>query len=195
MPVVNDDGAVVGVIAGSDVIALETGSVPPAPQGRRRFFRKGRVERPAKLHGRIASDVMTMPAITMEPYRSVGAAAQTMLERKIHRIPIVSHGNLIGIITASDLVRAFARTDEEIAKEVRDKMRYWLDLASDSGHVEVAIDSQVISLHGTVARRSTAFELAEAAAAVPGVIDVHSDVDWIEDDSKPARDFGLRVYW
>ena len=195
MPVVDDDGAVVGVIAESDVIAKETGAPLPVRQGRRWLLRRRKGERPLKFLGKVAADVMTSPAVTMEPYRSVATAAQVMLERGIHRVPVVRHGRLVGIVTASDLVRAFARGDEEIEHELRDELRYRLDIAGDPGEIDVQIAAAAVSLQGTVRRRSTVADLEDAAAAVPGVIDVRSNLGWIDDDLNPSRNVGRHERW
>jgi CBS domain-containing protein len=193
LPVVDGNGAVVGVVAESDLIAKETGTPLPVRRGRLPWRRHR--EGVPKFHGKVAGDVMTSPAITMEPYRSVAAAAQMMLDGRIHRLPIVGYGQLVGIVTASDLVRAFARGDEEIAHDLRDEMRYRLDIAGDPGEIDVQIDEAAVSLHGTVRRRSTISDLEEAAAAVPGVIEVRSELGWLDDDLKPTRNAGRHEYW
>ena len=137
---------------------------------------------------------MTVPAITMEPYRSVAAAAETMTEHRIHRIP-VTHGKLIGVVSSGDLVRAFARPDDEVAAEVRDEVRYRLDVIGDSRQVDVSFDDGRVTLVDTVALRSTADSLIEVAGAVPGVLDVRSKVAWLRDDSKPDRNLYTPTDW
>ena len=63
---------------------------------------------------------MTSPAITIPPYESVAEAARIMCERGVNRLPVVKDERLVGIITRADLVRAFTRSDEEIAREIRE---------------------------------------------------------------------------
>ena len=54
-----------------------------------------------------------------------------MMENGIKRLPIVdADGTLVGIVTRSDLVRAFARTDAEIEREIREEIvtrTLWID--------------------------------------------------------------------
>ncbi len=50
---------------------------------------------------------MVEPAITIGPDQSIGEAARLMLDRKIGGLPVVDGGKLIGIVTETDLLRAF----------------------------------------------------------------------------------------
>jgi acetoin utilization protein AcuB len=45
--------------------------------------------------------------ITITPYYSVGDAARLMLKHKIGGLPIVADGTLVGIVTTTDLLKAF----------------------------------------------------------------------------------------
>ena len=53
-----------------------------------------------------AKDIMSGPLITIEEYADIEQASKLMLKNKIKKLPVVSDGNLIGIITTSDIVRA-----------------------------------------------------------------------------------------
>ena len=53
--------------------------------------------------------VMTRSVITIEPDRPARDGAQLMLDHKIGALPVLDGGRLVGIITETDLVRAFAR--------------------------------------------------------------------------------------
>ncbi|HLC24846.1 MAG TPA: CBS domain-containing protein [Nitrosopumilaceae archaeon] len=53
------------------------------------------------------SKVMTSPVVYMGPEESVLKASEIMLEKKIRKIPIYDSGKILGIITATDLVRFF----------------------------------------------------------------------------------------
>ena len=52
-------------------------------------------------------DVMTKFVITVEPGRPVEEAARLMLEHRIGALPVVEDGLLVGILTETDLLRAF----------------------------------------------------------------------------------------
>lgn len=53
--------------------------------------------------------VMTKAVVTVDPRRDARGAAQLMLDHKIGALPVVDGGTLIGIITETDLLRAFVK--------------------------------------------------------------------------------------
>ena len=61
------------------------------------------------------SEVMTRSVITIGPDREARDAAQVMLEHKIGALPVVDHGRLIGILTETDLLRAFVKIADDTA--------------------------------------------------------------------------------
>ena len=50
---------------------------------------------------------MRTPLITVTPHNKVEDAALLMLKHKIGGLPIVAEGKLVGIVTTSDLLKAF----------------------------------------------------------------------------------------
>ena len=78
---------------------------------------------------------MTSPAVTIGADRRVEAAAELMIDEE--REPAAGRpeaGKLVGIVTRADLVRAFARSDAEIAQEIREdivKRTMWLEAGGD----------------------------------------------------------------
>jgi len=55
--------------------------------------------------------VMTRTVITVGPDRHAREAAQIMLEHKIGCLPVLDGERLLGIITETDLLRAFVRSE------------------------------------------------------------------------------------
>ena len=53
--------------------------------------------------------VMTKYVITIGPHRHVREAARLMLDHKIGALPVVDGGRLAGIVTETDLLRAFVK--------------------------------------------------------------------------------------
>ena len=51
--------------------------------------------------------VMSKDVVTTESDREAWEAAQVILDRKIGALPVVDRGQLVGIITETDLLRAF----------------------------------------------------------------------------------------
>src|SRR5690606_23773279 len=135
------------------------------------------------------AESMTSPAITIGPDRPIREAAALMVDRKINRLPVVADGNVIGIITRSDMVRAYLRLDEEILHLVRDdviRRTLWLDPSS----FEIGVSEGIVRISGTIDRRSTARILEKLIALVEGVVEVQSTLEWELDDTtlEPAGD-------
>lgn len=51
-----------------------------------------------------ARDIMTVDPVTVTPETSVVEAAELMVERGVGALPVMLHGNLVGIVTESDLI-------------------------------------------------------------------------------------------
>lgn len=181
LPVVEGD-EVVGVISEADLLVKER-SGP-----RERGGLLGRLlDRPAareklKLEARLAGEAMTAPAITVPAYWSVAGTAERMLTEGINRLPVVSQGRLVGIVTRADLVRAFARSDAEIERELQEQITLEQELAYDRNAVDVQVRDGETTLSGRVDRRSLAELLPRIVARVPGVVRVQSELTWGEDD-------------
>ncbi|HET9460313.1 MAG TPA: CBS domain-containing protein [Sphingomicrobium sp.] len=65
------------------------------------------------------SEVMTSPAITAEPSTPVLAAMAMMTERRIRHLPVVSGGELVGIVSIGDLVKYRMDRIEQEAEALR----------------------------------------------------------------------------
>ncbi len=59
--------------------------------------------------------VMTESVITVGPDRQARDAAQLMLDHRIGALPVMDGGHLVGIVTETDLLRAFVRSADETA--------------------------------------------------------------------------------
>jgi len=53
--------------------------------------------------------VMSKSVVTIESGREASEAAQLLLDHKIGALPVVDRGHLVGIITETDLLRAFVK--------------------------------------------------------------------------------------
>ena len=187
VPVIGERLDVLGVVSEADIVAKEAGR--PGPAERRPFawlLGGGRVDE-RKLAARTAAEAMTTPAVTIETGRRVPEAARLMTERGIKRLPVVdADGALVGIVTRTDLVRAFARSDREIERDLRDTVlrTLWIE---EPG-LGVRVERGEVRLWGRIQRRSDAELLEVFATRVPGVVAVHSTLRWAWDDQKPAKD-------
>ena len=181
LPVVGDDGEVVRVVSEADVLAKERPE-PEEPGALARLLARRDLGAEGKAAARTAGEAMTSPAITIEPYWTIPSAAQIMLEHGINRLPVVHQGRLVGIVTRADLVRAFARSDEEIAREISEQVSLHEALGLENGTIDVQVRNGETTLAGSVRRRTEADILPKLVAKVPGVVTVRSELIWTEDD-------------
>jgi CBS domain-containing protein len=179
LPVVDGEGTLLGIVSERDLLFKESGWVGDYP-------RYGRPGSPlasggaGRVDAHLVGEAMTTLATTIEPERSVTAAARLMLEQDVNRLPVVEDGDLVGIVTRADLVRAFTRADAEIAREIAELAADKLRLDTRTIGVEVA-DGEV-TLTGTIDSRADAARLPALVAQVPGVVDVRTDVRSWDDD-------------
>jgi osmotically-inducible protein OsmY len=87
----------------------------------------------------------------------------------VNRFPVVRQGRLVGIVTRADLVRAFARSDEQIASDIREMVALQQELSRDQQPVEVRIEAGEVTLAGEVRRSDEAIVLPKMVRTVPGV--------------------------
>lgn len=183
VPVVGADGRILGVVSEADIVLGEQG--PARAHGRLlRWIVDGGQANDERLTARSAGEAMTQPAITIRGGADVSLAARSMMDAGIKRLPVVDgEGRVVGIVTRSDLVRAFARSDTELEQEIRGTIRdaLWLDHPE---LVEVRVDQGVAVLEGTVDRRSDVELLRLFVARIPGIVSVRSTVEWAWDDRK-----------
>jgi CBS domain-containing protein len=181
LPVV-EDGRVLGVVSEADIVEKEAGRPTPGALERLR----GRTHASAKSSARTAGEAMTSPALTVSPLYDVARAAWLMAERRINRLPVVAEdGELVGIVTRADLVGAFARSDEEIARELREDVvvgALWMDPKG----LEIAVEDGGVTLSGEVDQKPQAELLERFAARVPGVVSVRSELRWRVEKPKVA---------
>jgi acetoin utilization protein AcuB len=84
--------------------------------------------------------VMTQPVVTLTPTTMLEQAANLMVRHKIGGVPVVEQGKVVGMLTATDLMRAFA---EVLGGTQEGVSRIDLALAGDSS--ELAMVVQLVS--------------------------------------------------
>ena len=170
-----DGGHLVGVLSERDLLFKEQ-EQPHSPRWIAWLIDPLAVADQPKLDAHTAGEAMTSPAITIDPESQVSAAAKRMIDAGISRLPVIEHGKLAGVITRADLVRAFVRTDEELAREIHDDVivrTLWLD--DDAVHVSVK-DGEV-TLTGRVATQVDEDLLTRFVGRVPGVVSVSKELE------------------
>lgn len=69
---------------------------------------------------RPVSEVMTAPAITIEPGVEVMTALSLMTRRRIRHLPVVENGKLLGFVSIGDLVKFRIESIEAEAQQMRE---------------------------------------------------------------------------
>lgn len=183
LPVVDDNGDIVGVISEADLLVKQLSR--PVSRRLPMEWIIGERHDPAELRRRAATtaaEAMSSPAITIDAERPLREAAALMIDRAVNRLPVVADGKVIGIVTRADLVRAYLRLDDEIQHAVTEEVvrhTMWLDPAA----LDIEVQDGVVRIAGTVDRRSTARILEKLVGLVDGVVQVESYLGWELDDT------------
>jgi CBS domain-containing protein/DNA-binding CsgD family transcriptional regulator len=126
LPVIHDDGRLVGIVTEADLVAREAydGHWPRALAVLADVLSAREHHWVTKAAGWTAGDVMTRRVTTCQPDDDVRLVARRMLERGVKRVPVVDDWDaLVGIVSRQDILRSLARPDEEIAAEVTRLLR------------------------------------------------------------------------
>ena len=183
VPVVDDAGAVIGVVSEADFVIKQRGVEGVHRRLLAGIFGDSRRTKAelAKIAATTAGEAMTSPAVTVNAADTLTWAAHEMAGRKVNRLPVIENGMLVGIVTRADVVRAFIRTDRELEHLVREQV-----LARTAGlepeTFGVEANDGVVRLAGRVDRRSTADAIVGSTRALGGIVGVESKLTWEFDD-------------
>jgi CBS domain-containing protein len=111
LPVVDDSGALVGIICQSDLIAEQKKLPLPSfftlldgyiPLTSLKHLER-EVERIAAVN---VGQAMTRQPVTVGPRTPLSQAAALMVDRNFHTLPVLDQGRLVGVVGKEDLLRA-----------------------------------------------------------------------------------------
>jgi CBS domain-containing protein len=179
MPVVDATGALVGMVSEGDLLhRVETGTESRRSRWLELFSSTRDLAGTfVKEHGRVVADVMTSSVISVEEQTPVADIAEVMEKAGIKRVPVVRAGQIVGIVSRANLIRALASvpvaapagesvSDREIAEAIvaalRDKR--WA-LAKEN----VIVKDGVAHLWGVIQSEEEERALCIAALEVKGV--------------------------
>ena len=193
VPVVDEDDIVLGIVSEGDLILKEDADL----EGEPRFLDGARRRRDrSRAAGRIASELMTAPAITIGPHAALGEAARLMHRHAVKRLPVVDPhgGSILGIVSRSDLLKVFLRADAEIAQEIREdviRRTLWIDPHT----IHVVVHDGVVTLEGQLERRSLLPIVERLVLSTEGVVAFESRLSYPPDDAALATGYPSHEPW
>jgi len=119
VPVLDDDGSVVGIVTELDMIVRNTRLDMPRfiqilDLGRIPLERRSDYEhRMRHMLGTRAEDLMSEEVVTIGPDDSVEDLAELMVKRRVNPVPVVENGKLVGIVSRADIIDMMAEEMEE----------------------------------------------------------------------------------
>jgi CBS domain-containing protein len=114
VPVLDSAGTLVGIVSEGDLLRRSPGE---AENRRSWWLDVFEADTPhheeflnyLRAHGLRAKDVMTRAVISVGEDTPIRQIAELLEIHRIKRVPVVSHGRLIGVVSRADLLRALAR--------------------------------------------------------------------------------------
>lgn len=179
LPVVDQAGGqVLGIVSESDLLAKERGRGENPP------FLGIRWQGGSTAEGRTAGDVMTTPAICIRPSAAIPEAARLMHREAVRRLPVIdANGKLIGIVTRTDLLKTFMRSDESIESDIVDNVLKKA-LFIDPKAVTVEVRDGLVRLGGELETKSLCDLVVRMVQRVEGTVGVESSLSYRLDDGR-----------
>jgi CBS-domain-containing membrane protein len=159
LPVVDDDGQLIGVVTEADLMRDRV-----VVDAKARIWRSDH-EAPHEPPARTVGEVMTTPAVGMTRHCDTADLARTMLEDHVRSIPIVDGSTVVGIVTRRDLLRSLTRDDKAILAEVRHRLAAF----STSYRWTVAVEDGAVKILDEFDNATDRHVATVLAETVPGV--------------------------
>jgi CBS domain-containing protein len=190
VPVVDDSRRVLGVVSEADLLLKE--EFPEPEQDLPLWWtRRARLDR-AKAAASVARDLMTVAVVAISPDATVAEAARRMHTAKVKRLPVVDRsGQLLGIVSRSDLLKVFDRSDQDIRREIIEDVIVGEFMMAPSRFFLHVTDGVVV-LQGRVERRSLLPYVVRAVQGVEGVVRVENRLSY---DLDPDADRVMTYPW
>ncbi|HWL69286.1 MAG TPA: CBS domain-containing protein [Geminicoccus sp.] len=179
VPVIDAANRLVGMVTESDLLRrLALSDEPQLTWFQSLFDNHDRAaDRYARAHGVTAGDVMTRALWTVDENTTAERAARMLEEHKIRRLPVLREGQLVGMVSRTDLLRAlfpspangitFATSDDSIRSAILASMRQqpW----ATAPLLSFEVGGGVVELRGYHRSEATRRALSVLIWEVPGV--------------------------
>jgi CBS domain-containing protein len=186
VPVVSNGGNLVGIVSEGDLIRRTEMDT----ERRRSRWLTLLIAQPlaaefVKSHACRVADVMTRDIIVATPDTPLRHIAALLEKNGIKRVPIVSNGKLVGIVSRANLVQALASARKEIkaAAATSDRMireellsRLRTEPWARTSRLNVIVHDGTVELWGAVRSREEKQAIRLAAELTPGVRAVNDNL-------------------
>jgi CBS domain-containing protein len=124
VPVVDATGAVIGMVTEKDLIRREVETRTSPRIWWLEMLAEGEDLAPGFLDYLNATDrpvreVMSSPVVTVAKDTPIQTIAELLQKNDIKRVPVLCNGQLVGIVSRADLLRALAQTPERYGAKVQ----------------------------------------------------------------------------
>jgi len=193
LPVIDKDGNLVGVLSEGDFLRRrETKTERRRSRWLEFLMGPGRIAAEySHSHGNKVSEVMTTDVQTVEQDTALEDIVELMERRRIKRVPVVCGGQVVGIITRSNLMHAMvslARVAQPADKDdatIRERLLAEMqkELWAPTAMTNVVVRDGVVELWGVIIDERQRQALKVAAENIPGVKTVKDHMVWVEPGS------------
>ena len=193
LPVIDKDGNLVGIVSEGDFLRRrETKTERRRSRWLEFLMGPGRIAAEySHSHGSRVAEVMTTPALSVEEYTSLEEIVELMERRRVKRVPVLCGGQVVGIVTRSNLMHAMVSMAREVRPAAKDDTAIREQLLAEiqkeewapAATVNVVVRDGVVELWGTIVDERQRDALKVAAENIPGVKAVKDHLVWIEPTS------------
>ena len=185
LPVLNASGELVGIVSEGDFLRRsEIGTQRKRPRWLQFFTSTGRLADDfVAERGRRVEDVMTRDHVTVHEEARLEELVALMERRGVKRLPVLRNGQLVGIVTRSNLLQAVAGLAKEIPDPTADDDHIQARLlrtfdAADWRPIglQVAVRNGSVHLYGLIGDDRARRAAVVAAENTEGVKEVHDHI-------------------
>jgi CBS domain-containing protein len=163
-PVLDEAGDLVGMVSEGDLLWHR---VPPDPTAH--AWRDAVAPAPEPHRPKVVADVMSAYPSTVWPDEDVADIAHVMLRHDVRSVPVVDHGEVIGIVSRRDILRTVIRTDDVLRREILHRLD---EYAGGTSRWDVTVDEGTARVQGSFTDDAEKKVVSIMARTVPGVASV-----------------------
>jgi CBS domain-containing protein len=193
LPVIDKDGNLVGVLSEGDFLRRrETSTERKRSRWLEFLMGPGRIAAEySHSHGSKVSEVMTATVQTVDDFTPIEDIVEMMEQRRIKRVPVVCGGQVVGIVTRSNLMHAMvslARSAPASPKDdaaIRERLLAEMDKErwAPAATTNIVVHDGVVELWGVIIDERQREALKVAAENILGVKAVKDHLVWVEPTS------------